>query len=286
MKRYLVLSTAALLLSICAVKAQTPMQEPESVATVEEAAPQDGGSMAEIMTAAAAASPEELWEQANELYKNGQFGAAAELYEQIARKGLSSDKLWFNLANACFRTGKNAKAILYYNRALLLNPGDEDIRYNLAVAESMNKDNIKEVPEFFLKSWARSIRNCFSESTWTILSLMAFAATLALLATFRLARRKGARKGAFFGMIATALLCIAATSFALSQRSAMLNRDHAIVMSSAVPVKSSPDRSATDLFVLHEGTKVQILNTVDRWSEVVIADGKKGWVESDKIEVI
>ena len=233
-----------------------------------------------------ATRPDDMWEQANNLYMNGDFAAAARLYEQIADEGLFSAKLYYNLANAYFRTGENTKAILYYNRALLLAPNDDDIRHNLAIAESLTKDSIEEVPEFFIKSWVRNVRNSLDERMWTLLSILLFAAALALGVLFILAIRTGVRKGAFYGTVAAALLFIVATSFAASQRRAMLNREQAIVMSTAAPVKSSPDRSATDLFVLHEGTKVRVTGTLDRWSEVVIADGKKGWIESDKIERI
>lgn len=230
--------------------------------------------------------PDHLWEQANEAYMLGDFAAAAGMYENILSQGLFSAKLYYNLANACFRTGENARAILYYNRALRLAPNDDDIRYNLAIAENLAKDKIDEVPEFFLKAWMRRVRNSLDENAWTLLSILFFAAALALGLLFLLARRTPLRKAGFYGTLITALLFIVAVSFAAAQRRTMLDRREAIVMSTAAPVKSSPDRSATDLFVLHEGTKVRITGVVDRWCEVVIADGKKGWIESDKIERI
>ena len=273
------------MLSAYTAKFDAAAQTPEQSETVqaEEVLPENG---TEPSATAEAATPDRMWEDANALYMNNQYAEAAALYEKILDCGLFSDKLYYNLANACFRTGDNTRAILYYNRALLLSPNDDDIRHNLAIAESQTKDSIEEVPEFFLSSWTRGLRNMLDERMWTVLSLVLLAATLVLGVMFLLARRTGARKGAFFGMLAAILLCIAATSFAASQRSAILNRDKAIVMSSAAPVKSSPDRSATDLFVLHEGTKVRVTGTVNNWSEIVIADGKKGWIETDKIEVI
>lgn len=285
MKRFLALSIAAIILSAYTAKFDAAAQTPEQAETVqaEEALPENG---TEPSATVEAATPDRMWEDANALYMNNQYAEAAALYEKILDCGLFSDKLYYNLANACFRTGDNTRAILYYNRALLLSPNDDDIRHNLAIAESQTKDSIEEVPEFFLSSWTRGLRNMLDERMWTVLSLVLLAATLVLGVMFLLARRTGARKGAFFGMLAAILLCIAATSFAASQRNAILNRDKAIVMSSAAPVKSSPDRSATDLFVLHEGTKVRVTGTVNNWSEIVIADGKKGWIETDKIEVI
>lgn len=237
-------------------------------------------------TPTADTTPDHLWEQANEAYINGDFGEAAALYERILAQGLQSAKLCYNMANACFRNGETARAILYYNRALRLAPSDDDVRYNLAVAQSLTKDHIEEVPEFFLNGFMRSVRDMLSERVWTLLSVLMFAAALGLGLLFLLAQGTGARKGGFYGMAAALLLFVAATSFAASQRKVMTAREGAIVMSTAAPVKSSPDRSATDLFVLHEGTKVRIVGTFDNWCEVVIADGKKGWIEDDKIERI
>lgn len=280
---------AAMATVLSAAGAQAATQIPEAVldsvsaAYVEDIAASEGLA---AQPSKSATEPEAMWEYANDLYMKGEFAAAAEVYKQIEDKGLFSAKLYYNLANACFRTGENTKAILYYNRALLLAPNDEDIRHNLAIAESLTKDSIDEVPEFFLKSWSRTLRNSLDEMTWTALSLLLFAAALALGVLFLLAARTGLRKCGFYGMVAAALLFIIATLFAASQRRAILDREQAIVMSTAAPVKSSPDRSATDLFVLHEGTKIRIVGTLDRWSEIVIADGKRGWIESEKIERI
>lgn len=278
----LAITAAALLTPASALRAvQIPEAVLDSVAAVqtENPAPQ-------MESATAVYGPDIMWEEANSAYMNGQFSEAAALYEQILGEGLFSAKLYYNLANAYFRSGANAKAILYYNRALRLAPNDDDIRHNLAIAESLTKDSIDEVPEFFLNTLMRKMRNSLDERTWTTLSLLLFAAALALGLMFLLATATPLRKGGFYGMAAALLLFAIATSFAIAQRNAQLDRKEAIVMSTAAPVKSSPDRSATDLFVLHEGTAVRVVGTLDRWSEVVIADGKKGWMESDKIELI
>lgn len=231
-------------------------------------------------------SPEQAWNVANEAYIAGDFARAEELYERIVADDKQSLKLYFNLANACFKQNKLGKAILYYNRALQLSPADEDVRHNLAIAESMTKDRIDQVPEFFLKTWMRTVRNTLSCRSWTIVSLAMLAATLVLGLMFVLAQRLALRKGGFYGMLIGLLLFVVTTWFAASERRSMLDREAAVVMTSTASVKSSPDRSATDLFVLHEGTTLRIVGVLDEWSEVVIADGKKGWIESDKIEQI
>lgn len=236
--------------------------------------------------AAEDATPEQLWNAANSAYIDGRFDEAAEIYGRLLESGVVSSELYYNVANACFRKGDTARAILYYNRALVLDPSDEDTRHNLAIAESRTKDKIEAIPEFFLSGVVRSVRNALGCTAWTVISLAMLAAMLTLGIVFLLAERYGVRKGAFFGMVFSALFFVCATLFAASQRRALTDRTQAIVTASAAPVKSSPDRSATDLFVLHEGAKVTIVGTLDNWSEIVIADGKKGWIENSKTERI
>ena len=129
---------------------------------------------------AAEASPEQLWDRANTAYINGDFHAAAEFYEQILARGLSSMKLYYNLANACFKEGRLGKSILFYHRALRLAPGNDDIRYNLSVAEARTKDNIEQIPEFFFTEWMRGVRRLMSCTAWSVFSLAALVCALAL----------------------------------------------------------------------------------------------------------
>ena len=195
-------------------------------------------------------------------------------------------KLYYNLGNSCFKEGRLGEAILYYNRALRLAPGNDDIRYNLRVAESRTKDSIEEIPEFFLTGWLRTLRHAMSCTAWSIFSLVALAAALGLFLLYLLARRLSLRKAGFYGTMIAVLLCIATTWCAAGERREMLDDTQAVVMSLSTAVKSSPDKSATDLFVLHEGTLVEITNRLDDWCEITIADGKKGWLESKTIETI
>ena len=232
------------------------------------------------------ASPEQLWDRANTAYVNGDYHAAAEIYEGILAQGLSSVKLYYNLANAYFKVGRYGKAILYYNRALRLAPGDADIRYNLDVANTFTKDKIAVVPEFFLKGWVRSVRMSLGCTAWSVVSLAALALLFALVLLYLLAGRLAWRKAGFYGTLAMLLVFVASTSFAVTERRELLDSTEAVVMSSSVSVKSSPDKASTDLFVLHEGTKVRTVSELGDWREIVIADGKKGWVEARTIETI
>ena len=228
----------------------------------------------------------ERWEAGNRAYIEGNYDKAIEEYTAILDGGEYSMKLYYNLANAYFKAGAMGKAILYYNKALRIAPSQEDIRHNLALAEAQTKDRIAVIPEFFLNRWLRTLRNSMSCTAWSVLSLVWFGVLLAFGVLFLLASQVRWRKVGFYGALCAFVLFVATTSFAVSSRNDMLSHNEAVVMGTAISVKSSPDRSATDLFVLHEGTKVEILTEVDEWVEVVIADGKKGWTERKNIEEI
>lgn len=229
---------------------------------------------------------EALWDRANTAYINGDYHAAMELYEELVARGLGSAKLYYNLGNAYFKDGLTGRAILYYHKALRLAPGNDDIRYNLSVAEARAKDRIEAIPDFFLTEWIRAVRRTMSCTAWSVLSLAALVLTLGLFLIYLLAQRLSLRKGGFYGTILAGVLFVLTTCFAAGERREMLDDSHAVVMAASTAVKSSPDKSSTDLFVLHEGTLVSITNRLEGWCEITIADGKKGWLEAKTIETI
>jgi tetratricopeptide (TPR) repeat protein len=241
---------------------------------------------ASISTTIAQPSSSERWELGNKAYMDGAYDKAIEEYCAILEGGEYSMELYYNLANAYFKMENIGKAILYYNKALRIAPSQEDVLHNLAIAEARTKDKITAVPEFFLHRWMRVVRNSVSCNTWGALSIALFALILAFALLFLLASRLAVRKAGFYGALCALLLFVTTTAFAVSSRNEILSQEEAVVLSSAISVKSSPDRSATDLFVLHEGTKVRIVAEFDEWIEVVIADGKKGWTERKNIETI
>lgn len=275
MKRYVL--CLILLLGLGTLRAQEPADSLSAEVAAQPAA--EAATSGDV-------SADVLWDRANTAYVNGDYHGAVEIYEQILDRGLGSVKLYYNLANACFKEGQTGKAILFYHRALRLAPGNDDIRYNLSVAEARTKDTIERIPEFFLVGWVRAVRHAMSCTAWSVLSLVALACALALVLLYLLASRLSLRKAGFYGTLVAAVLFMVTTWFALGERREMLDDTQAVVMSVSAAVKSSPDKSATDLFVLHEGTLVEITGRLDNWCEITIADGKKGWLESRMIEVI
>lgn len=276
MRRYLI----TMLLALCA--AAMPFG-------ADAGEPEDSAERTETPACGVAAedcvcSADALWDRANTAYINNDFRTAAALYERIAAEGLQSGKLYYNLGNARFKEGSLGRAILSYRRALALDPRSEDARYNLRVAERMTKDRIEAVPEFFLTGWLRECRALLSGTAWAVCSLAALGGLLAAVLLFLLSRRLLWRKTGFYAACALLLLAFATFCFASSDRRERLRNATAVVLAESVAVKSSPDRSATDLFVLHEGTTVEISGELGAWCEITIADGKRGWMEQAKLE--
>ncbi len=232
------------------------------------------------------ADPASLWDEANTAYINSDFSTAIQLYDSIRSTGRTSAKLYYNMGNAWFKEGNIGRSILCYNRALALSPGDGDIRYNLTVAAGYVKDRIEPVPEFFLAGWVRSLRQALSVDAWAVISLVLFACLLASVLVYLVSANLTLRKAGFYTALCSLALAVLAFGFAQSERRAIVDNPDAVVMATAVAVKSSPGEGGKDLFVLHEGTMLRVLDSFGKWREVVIADGNRGWVDVAGIEMV
>ena len=228
--------------------------------------------------------PDSLWNKGVSAYADGRWDEAREAWTAIAAQGLESAGLCYNIGNACYKNGDNAGAILWYERALKVDPSLEDARVNLEFVRSQIQDRIEEVPEFFLKTWGRKMCWLLSSNVWAVLCLVLLGGTLAMLLLFLLGRG-GARKAGFFTGLVLLVLCLLCLYFASWQRSDALKHDSAIVTEAVTEVKSSPG-SGISLFVLHEGTKVKILETVGDWNNIELSDGRQGWLPAGNITVI
>ena len=223
---------------------------------------------------------------ADSAYARQQYQQAIKDYEELLHDGVSAE-LYYNLGNAYYRTDNITRAVLNYERALLLSPGDGDIRFNLQMARSKTIDKITPESEMFFVTWYHALVNIMSVDGWARTSLVSFALAIVLALAYLFSARIWVRKVGFFGGLAFIAVFILANLFAYQQRQELVNRTGAIIISSAVPVKSTPSKSGTDLFILHEGTKVEITDgTMRGWKEIRVADGKEGWIETSKIEII
>ena len=228
-----------------------------------------------------------LWNAANAAYAEGQWDAAVSGYEMISDMGLESAALYCNTGNAYAKSGNVPLAILYYERALKVDPSYEDAAYNLQLMNNRIQDRIDPVPEFFLKKWMKDISYLMDSDAWAIVALVLLGLTLAMFLLFLLAPSvAGRRTGFFTGLVLLVFMCFA-LGFSVSQKKASMSADKAIVTRPVVSVKSSPSAEASkDLFILHEGTKVTVLDQVGAWNNISLADGRQGWLPADAMERI
>ncbi len=234
-----------------------------------------------------APTPEQRWDLGLAAYEEGQWEEAYDNWKALSGEGVENVALTYNLGNAAFKAGRLPEAILWWERTLRLDPSHADARFNLDLARTQTQDRIDEVPEFILKAWNRKLCYGLSSNTWAVLSLVLLALTLGLVLLFLLAPRQGARRAGFFAGLATLLLTLLCFHFARWQYKDFRRDDAAIVMVPVSTVKSSPSAgSAKDLFVLHEGTKVRLLDDVGEWKNISLADGRQGWIRGDEIEII
>ena len=226
---------------------------------------------------------QDAFDAANAAYADGRYEEAAAMYQSLLDEQPDAT-IYYNLGNARFKQGELAQAILNYERALRLKPNYKDAQYNLAFAQSRITDNIVE-QDFFLSSWARTVRNNLSERTWWSTSIGLFICALIALLLFLLGRELWLRKTAFHvAWIALLFSLIAGLNAgSLHQRNTL--RNEAIITQGVVNVKSSPDRSGTDLFTIHEGTKVTIRETLGEWVNVRVGSNE-GWMKSGYLERI
>lgn len=224
--------------------------------------------------------------RANQLYTAAQYDSAAKLYESILGKGYESAELYFNLGNAYYKMRDIPKAILNYERARLLKPNDEEINFNLQLAQTMVVDKINVLPEFFLKRWWRAFSHLFSSNVWAIISLTSFVLMLVGIAIYLFVSLSWLKKLSFYLAVLLLLFSMFSLFHSLSLKKERTAHNTAIVMSSTVTVKSSPDDNGTELFVIHEGTKVWIVDQVGEWLRIRIADGNNGWLKTSDVERI
>lgn len=238
-------------------------------------------------TEAAQAYPDSLWNDGVQAYMDGQWDVAQKDWQAIVDAGVSSTDLYYNLGNACYKAGDYSRAILSYERALKADPSNVDARFNLEFVNSLIQDKIETVPEFFLKTWMRKLSYCLGADAWTVAFFIFLALTLAGALLFLRSRSSVWRKTGFFAGIAALIISFACVIFAVTQKQSYFRGDGAIVMKAVSSVKSSPsERESVDLFVLHEGTKVRILDRVGDWSNIELADGRQGWISITDIEII
>lgn len=231
-------------------------------------------------------NPEEVFNKANLFYQKGDYEKAIELYHQILSKGYSAKELLFNIANSYYRLNQFHYAILYYERAHRLDPSDEDINFNLRMANLHIVDKFDEVPKFFLVQWLANLVDAYSSKTWATIAILSIWISAAVFALFLVVNNVNMKKALFALGLIFFFLFIANSILAYSRYRNEITTDYAIVFAINSYVKSSPDENSTDLFILHQGTKVQILDRVGKWLKIRIPNGNIGWIEERELAII
>ena len=219
-------------------------------------------------------------------YSQEDYSRAIELYEGLIKDYGVSWEIYYNLGNANYKAGNIAPAILNYERAILMNPGNKDIRFNLEIAKLRKYDRIEPLDEFFLTKWFRSAQNLFSVDTWASIGIACFILFIGCLTLFFFSKWMRLKKTGFYAGIVLLVIVLFANVFAWNQTKAITERKGAIIFAPTVTIKSSPDASGTDLFVLHEGTKVFIKSTLGEWHEIELEDGNVGWIRQRELAKI
>ena len=224
---------------------------------------------------------------ADALYEQGKYEEAAAGYEQVLKNEGVAAKVYYNLGNCYYKLDEIPLAILNYERAFLLDPGDGDIRANLALARGKTIDKVVPPSEMFFVIWWRNLTKSMSIDGWTMLGVSSFILMLLGILVYMFAPQLLARKIGVYGAMVLFVFVVVANLAAISQHQDLTNRDTAIILAPSVAVKSSPSEKSTDLFLIHEGSKVEIVDSsMSEWMEVKFEEGKQGWIPVSAAEII
>ncbi len=238
------------------------------------------------LSAISLAQNNELFDQANALYNEGKFSDAINKYEAIIKNGQHSAELYYNLGNAHYKLNNIAPSIYYYEKALQLKPNDKEILNNIAYAKNMTIDDIEAVPKLGLSRFLNKAINTLSFDNWATLSIIFVVGFVLLFVTYFFTFSTSKKRLAFVSGLGSLLIGLICLSFAFKKQNLDKNNNPAIVFAKETEVKSEPNLGSTEAFVLHEGTKVQVLDTINNWKKIKLADGKTGWIISGDIKLL
>ena len=244
------------------------------------------GIMVIPFLAACASQDSSLFSRANEAYRNNDFGSAIQYYTEIVNQGNEGAILFYNLGNSYYKSGENAKAILWYERALRLDPRNDDIQHNLLFVRQKLIDKINQMPELFISKLWDNLSKSMTSRQWAILSIVFSVLFFSLIFLLILSKRQWVRLASFFFTIIISITLLFSIIFAHKESKRAIKTPEAIIMESVVTTKNTPTESGSDLFVIHEGVKVSITDRVGEWYEIKIPNGEKGWVEQSCLEII
>ena len=248
---------------------------------------QEDTEMTRLMTDSAQVAYVPTLSDADSAYIQGDYLTAIAIYESVIENQGVNATLYMNLGNCWLKRDEIARAILCYERAYLIDPSDPDIRFNLELARTKTVDKVNPVNQLFIVVWFKKLLSVLDVNGWAILTVILFAVTVFLAGVLLFSKKTGIRKISFSFSVFFLLLSILSFIFATTQMGNLKERDTAIIMSPSVTVKSTPASAGTDLFIIHEGRKVTILDSsMKEWVEIRLEDGNTGWIPVNVMEII
>jgi tetratricopeptide (TPR) repeat protein len=233
-----------------------------------------------------AQNEEKLFQQGNEFFRQKQYDKAIESYHQLVNSGYEGTALYYNLGNAYYREGKIGYAILYFEKALKLSPGDEDIKHNLTLANLKTIDRLESLPQFFLFEWWESLLALFTTSGWTVTVYIFYILFIFSIAFYFFSRNSLQQRVVLITGITSLILLLLGSTLLIIKLNKELNIKSGVVVENTVNVKLSPDNGSNDAFIIHEGIKVKLEDKVDNWIKIRLEDGKVGWIQNDDAKII
>jgi tetratricopeptide (TPR) repeat protein len=228
----------------------------------------------------------ELFSEANNLYQTEEYNKAIDLYLSIEEQGLESEDLYFNLGNCYYKLNKVAPSIYYYEKALKINPLHQDAKTNLTFAKRMTIDKIDTLPKTFLQRISENIIQKLPYDTWAIIAVIASFLASILFLVYRYSYTTRRKLIYFNSTILAVVILILSVIFAFEKFDIVQKNRTAIIFSPKTDIKNAPTSSGDDIFELHEGTKVLILDELDGWKKIKLSDGKIGWLYSEDLKEI
>jgi len=230
------------------------------------------------------AQNQSLFEQGNQLYNDGKYAEAIEKYQAILKSNKHSEALYFNLANAHYKLNHIAPSIYYYEKALQLAPNDQAIKSNLAFAKNMTIDAVDVIPDTGFAKLSKKVTDIMSFDNWAKLAVGSVLMFVIIFLLYYVTYSTGKKRLAFITSNLFLFLAVFSVAIAFHKYNLSKKDKPAIVFAQETVIKSEPNKRSQELFRLHEGTKVQIIDTVNQWKEIKLADGKIGWIENEDIK--
>ncbi|MFQ6617139.1 MAG: tetratricopeptide repeat protein [Fidelibacterota bacterium] len=224
--------------------------------------------------------------QGNISYEDGKFKQAVEFYEKIIEKGFESGALYYNLGNAYYKIGNIGKSILYYEKSLKFLPRDEDVKFNLKLAKLRTADKIQPTPRFIADRVIHSVTGFFNLYEWITISLVFYILSITLTIVYILYTGNKIRMILKYIIIPSVLIFSIAIFVVAGKAGIFGQKSRAIIMEKEIAVVSAPNSSATQLFLIHEGTKVEVREKDNNWFKIKLEDGKSGWIPANSLEII